>query len=120
MAGLPVCNARVKVGPPLSCNVPSMGSVLARSLAVVRLHVLALSRLCPCEMMKPSLLKQFPSASEPETIEFLIVREAVSLKISPPVPTGPLEQEGVEVLVVAIVRLTSSNLSNPSSGIDVH
>ena len=79
MAGLPGNRAWVKVGPPLFCKGPNIGSVLVWSPGPFRKPLpLSLQTLYPCEVTVPPLLKMlvpevpafrivFPSSSGPVT-----------------------------------------------------
>src|SRR5262249_9349675 len=58
MAGLPGNKAWVKVGPPLFCKGPNIGSVLIWSPRPFRKPLpLSLQTLYPCEVTVPPLLK---------------------------------------------------------------
>ena len=64
IAGLPGNSSWVNVGPPLSCNGPSTGSVLTWSPGPVRKpSPSSLQRLYPCEMIEPELSKILPPAA---------------------------------------------------------
>ena len=55
MAGLPFCNAWVKVGPPLFCREANLGSLFIKSLVLVKPQVFVSSRLYPFEVMLAGL-----------------------------------------------------------------
>jgi hypothetical protein len=53
IAGLPVNNCRVSVGPPLFASGPSSGFVLFMSPVAANAHVASLLKLCPSEVIAP-------------------------------------------------------------------
>ena len=85
--GLPGKRAWVKVGPPLSCNGPSSGSVLLRSPVPESSQLPSLSRLCPREVIFPNFVTVPKNSPPPEELSatMVLIRVTVpKLKIPPP------------------------------------
>jgi len=73
--------AWVKVSPPLSCRVPSRGSVLTISPLPVNPQVFVLSRLCPWELIAPEALEQLPPTPAPGTMVFFY-RDRIAIVVN--------------------------------------
>ena len=111
MAGLPGRRACVRVGPPLSCNGPSTGSVLGRSVGSVRLQVPSQSRLWPNEA-KTEANSAEQSAPGFATMVFLTQTMAASEQAA---VIAPQRSSVLEASLAETVLLVSSSPS-PQQG----
>src|SRR5215467_1200310 len=119
MAGLPGNNSCVKVGPPLSCNGPRMGSVLIWSpVAVKNPPPLSLARLYPREVIAPLLLKRVPPAAPAfSTVSSICVVPPVQLKMAPPpLPRLPLAELPLKVQSFTVSELLKFTMPPPTFG----